>query len=629
MTERYRAFISYSHADERWARWLHRGLETYRVPGRIVAEQGLATNRLLPIFRDREELGSSGDLSATIRTALAESANLIVICSPAAAQSTWVNREVEAFQQLGKGDRVFCLLVDDPARSFPPATRRPVDNQGLTEDVEIEPLAADARPDADGRAGAKLKLISGLLDVRLDDLRQREHRRRQKRLALITAGSVVGMVFAIALSVFALISRNEATRQQARAEREAATAQQVTDFLVDLFRSSDPFAEQGADLTVKEVLARGADKIDGDLAAEPLVQARLMSTIGSVYSSLGLFNDAELHLKRAAVLQADLLAPGATETLETQIQRAWAALQRGDNTLAMEIYQTVLPLSEVPDQFVHPPPDTPSWALAVNDYGVLLRNLGQVHEARAVLEQALAMYDRIDEPPTDDVASTLSNLGLVSFDTSAYERARSYFEKALAVQSSKRGDMHPSLTLMLMNYGSALRQLKDYETAKTALTRALAIAEANFEPDHPAFGAINNSMGVLLHRTGDLDLAQATLERAGDVIRLRLGDNHTMTAANLQHQARVFVARQDWPHAEALYRRSMSSYISAVGPEHLEVIGVYVELAEVMEQRGVPDDADVLFERALAIARQHPGAAGYLDYIEGRHDALLAGRDGH
>ena len=77
MANRYRAFISYSHADEKWAKWLLRSLEAYRVPRHIVERYALDTNRLIPIFRDREELASSGDLSATIQNALTESTSLI------------------------------------------------------------------------------------------------------------------------------------------------------------------------------------------------------------------------------------------------------------------------------------------------------------------------------------------------------------------------------------------------------------------------------------------------------------------------------------------------------------------------------------------------------------------------
>src|SRR4051812_6322427 len=85
---RYDAFISYRHLepDRRWAKWLHRALETYRVPRRLVVQQGAAP-RIGRIFRDEEELPASADLSQEITRALRQSRFLIVVCSPRAPQS--------------------------------------------------------------------------------------------------------------------------------------------------------------------------------------------------------------------------------------------------------------------------------------------------------------------------------------------------------------------------------------------------------------------------------------------------------------------------------------------------------------------------------------------------------------
>ena len=167
---RFRAFLSYSHADAAWAGWLLRRLETYRVPSRLVGTQGahgLIERRLGKFFRDRDELPSAGDLGVTIREALSDSAALVVICSPTAAQSRWVNAEVEAFQASGRADRVFCFVVGgvpgsvDPAQAcFPPALVRPDANGD-----PHEPLAADARAEGDGRERAFLKLVAGLLGI--------------------------------------------------------------------------------------------------------------------------------------------------------------------------------------------------------------------------------------------------------------------------------------------------------------------------------------------------------------------------------------------------------------------------------------------------------------------------------
>src|SRR5262245_42940284 len=100
-SRRYVAFISYSHVDREVARWLHRGLESYRIPPhlRTSIELPEKSGRLSPVFLDREELPSSTDLAESVRIALDASDALIVVCSPTAARSRWVNEEVRRFKE--------------------------------------------------------------------------------------------------------------------------------------------------------------------------------------------------------------------------------------------------------------------------------------------------------------------------------------------------------------------------------------------------------------------------------------------------------------------------------------------------------------------------------------------------
>ena len=168
----YVAFISYSHRDAAIGRWLHRRLETYRMPKRLVGaagEHGQVPARLTPIFRDRDELPAAGDLSEKVRAALAVSDNLIVVCSPDAAASPWVAKEIETFRELHPDRPIFAAIVEgEPDQCFPPALR----------DGGIEPLAADLRKEGDGRRLGVLKLVAGLAGVGLDALVQRDAARR-------------------------------------------------------------------------------------------------------------------------------------------------------------------------------------------------------------------------------------------------------------------------------------------------------------------------------------------------------------------------------------------------------------------------------------------------------------------
>lgn len=219
---RYAAFLSYSHADARWAQWLHRRLENYRVPASLVGQpgpDGPIGPRLGTIFRDRDELPTSGDLGATITSALAESSSLVVICSPAAARSRWANREVEAFQALGRGNRIACFVVaGEPGSAGDDACFPPALVAAGPDGTANEPLAADARSQGDGRERAFLRVVAGLLGVSYDTLARREAQRRHRRQLAITAASVAGMTIAIVLAATAYVARNDAQRRQAQAE---------------------------------------------------------------------------------------------------------------------------------------------------------------------------------------------------------------------------------------------------------------------------------------------------------------------------------------------------------------------------------------------------------------------------
>jgi len=224
---RYRAFISYSHSDAPVASRLHRSLEAYRVPRalRVTAgEFGPVPERLHPIFRDREELATAGALGGRLQGALAEADALLVICSPEAARSRWVNEEVLAFKRLGRSDRIYCLIVagepnaGDARECFPPALRFEIESDGELGQRPAEPIAADIRPGKDGRTLARLKLVAGLLGTDLDNLRRQDAQRRHRSLLLAMVAALAGMALALGLATAAWRARNDAQRRQLQAE---------------------------------------------------------------------------------------------------------------------------------------------------------------------------------------------------------------------------------------------------------------------------------------------------------------------------------------------------------------------------------------------------------------------------
>jgi tetratricopeptide (TPR) repeat protein len=400
---RYFAFISYSHADERWSRWLHNALETYRVPKRLagrVGRHGPVPPRLTPVFRDRDELTGAADLSSVVRDALEASRHLVVICSPAAAKSRWVDEEVRTFKRLGRANRILTLIVDgEPnATNLPGEAERECFAPGLRFDIQAdgsfssrpaEPVAADARPGKDGRANAKLKLIAGLLGIGFDELKQREHRRQQKRLMLVAAASVAGMLVTGALAVAAWMARQDAIRNRDRAE-------DLIGFMIGDFRA------QLEPLGKLELLKNVGDKAMAYFSSQPardvtetslLRRAETLRQIGDVQLSLGEFGPALASFEESLVLSRELSrrSPDNQDWLFA-LGNAWFWVgytywQRGALDAA------VVPMTEylhAAERLVRLAPGNSGWKL---EQGYALANLGSLAAARGDSAQAISRFE--------------------------------------------------------------------------------------------------------------------------------------------------------------------------------------------------------------------------------------------
>ena len=189
-TRRKYAFISYSHRDERHARWLQRKLESYKLPTEIHNEYD-DSRYLRPIFRDRADLGA-GVLNNELRKHLESSKYLIVICSPHSAASKWVNDEIRTFLEWGRGDYIIPFVVAGDIASegennpIPSALREYYDRQ-----PEGELLSVDIREA--GRVKAYIRVVSFMLGVEFDELWHRHLRATRRKMAIWTTTSIVAL----------------------------------------------------------------------------------------------------------------------------------------------------------------------------------------------------------------------------------------------------------------------------------------------------------------------------------------------------------------------------------------------------------------------------------------------------
>ena len=250
---RYEAFISYSHTehDARVAREVQRFIERFPVPARL--REGLGRSRLGKVFRDEDELAAGTSLDQGLVQALAASRWLIVVCSPAAAASPWVAREIEAFVAMHGAGRVLAVLASgEPAEAFPPAL---VAHTGpaaagpkaagsasggaaggcTANGVPLvgqpgggEPIAADLRAGVSWRRRRSelLRLTAPIIGCPYDELAQRQRVRARRRIgaAALAACAVVALVGGMA---FFQQQRVAATEELAHAQDAAAKANEA------------------------------------------------------------------------------------------------------------------------------------------------------------------------------------------------------------------------------------------------------------------------------------------------------------------------------------------------------------------------------------------------------------------
>ena len=256
----YDAFISYRHTplDMEFAKKVHAGLETFRVPKAVRQKTG--KNKIRRVFRDQEELPIGSDLNDNISAALKGSEYLIVICSPETPGSYWVAKEIETFIAMHDRRHVLAVLVDgEPADSFPP--------QLLTDENgnPVEPLAADVRGATPGERNKRVKtellrLAAPILGCNYDDLRQRHRERILKRNVTIAA-VIAGVIAALGVS-FGIYNARMAARMRKLADEKAQLAQEKTVLADDKTRLADEKSQLAEEKTqlAEEVLAEYRQK---------------------------------------------------------------------------------------------------------------------------------------------------------------------------------------------------------------------------------------------------------------------------------------------------------------------------------------------------------------------------------
>jgi eukaryotic-like serine/threonine-protein kinase len=411
------------------------------------------------------------------------------------------------------------------------------------------------------------------------------------RGAFAFAATVVILLAGFGIWMSVLYARSE--RNLARAVQAEAEASKVSEFLVNLFSVSDPYKSRGETITARELLDEGAKRLERELADQPLVRARLISTIAAVYKSLGLHDRARPLAEEALAAVSGIVGEdhpdvatalvglgviemglGNFETAERQFERALAIQQRvfGPNDLRLEktlrnlgtvlsdqgrqeeardLYERALAI-----RHAHVGAGDSSLALGYNNYASVLTEMGETDSARVYFERAAAIYEQYEGPQSLNLAGTLMNMANVFTMTGDNARAAELFDHALAIREKALGPDHYEVAQVLINKAALYLNMGELTIARADGERALRVMAAALGPDHPYIGNCHHVLAAIYAAAGEAAKAEAAFVRAQEIFDATFGPDDAYSVMNRDGYAEFLRENGRGGEADALASKS-------------------------------------------------------------------------
>ena len=390
-----------------------------------------------------------------------------------------------------------------------------------------------------------------------------------------------------------------AGEQRDQARLAEAKAQHVSTFLIDLFRLADPSEARGDTVTARELLARGAARVEAELAEQPALQGDVMHVMGQVYLSLGLLSDARPLLERALAMQQSTHEAPHADIAAGLHQLAELDYLEGRYEAGEKRYAEALAMRR---QLLGP--DHPDVAASLHGLGVLLSDTGRLDEADSLLNAAVDLRRTGIDAPNRELAQSVSALALVLHRKSAFEEAEALFREAVELDRGGEDDLSPVRISSLRNLARLVHRFdRDYNAAEPMYREALQLSRRLYGDRHSEVAVSLSDLAQVLRDRGDYDAAEP-VAREGLALWIGLyGENHIEVATSTDILARVLWLKGDREDAEALYRRTLAMRRELLGSDHPRVVGALQTLATLLQELDRPVEAERLFIEALEKSR--------------------------
>jgi tetratricopeptide (TPR) repeat protein len=401
--------------------------------------------------------------------------------------------------------------------------------------------------------------------------------RRNRGPVIASAAIVIVLIAGIIGTTIGLIGqarqRAEAQRQAHDAKKMTAIAEAVSQFQVDMLKSTSPF-KSGDKVTVLQVMTAALQELDaGKLKDEPLVEANVREIIGETLKELGRSSEAEPVLRKALELR----------------RSAWSSPHRG---IAQSLQALALALVQ----------------------------LGQLEESESLMREALEMRRAVLPAGHSDIARGLAQFGGLLQVEGKYAEAESLCREALDIDRQRLPAGHPDLAFSLNKLGWLLQLEDKFAEAEPLCREALDIRRRNLPPKHPDIGESLNALAVVLARSGRLAEAEPLFREILEINRKSLPAGHPLIGQSLNNLATVLQEQGKLAQAEPLQREGLQMRRKSLPAGHANIAQSLKNLAVLLQEQGKFAEAEPLAREALAMRRKalpagHPDIAGSLQNL--------------
>ena len=476
-----------------------------------------------------------------------------------------------------------------------------------------------------------------------------------------------GVATVIAFALVLIAATAVSIRQGLRADREAAAARAVNDFLQnDLLAqaSADNQAGPGArpdpELRVRTALDRAAARLSGKFDRQPELEAAIRSTIGRTYRDLGQYPEAAKQLERALELQRQSLGAESPKTLDTLSQLGDVYRKQGRYPEGEALYDRVIAASrrvlgpEHPDtlnamygaaslddlQGKYPQsealhrqvlevrrrvlgPEHPDTLESTNSLAAVLDMEGKYPESEALYRQTIEARRRVLGPEHPKTLWSMNELAWVYIEESKYAQSEELYLQTIEGQRRVLGAEHPNTLASMNGQGYLYNSQGKYPQAEKLWSQTLESARRVLGPEHPNTLAIANNLAEVSDRQGKYAQAEAIDLSVLEVRRRVLGPEHPDTLASMSNLATAWSHLGRYPQADKLYRETLEIQRRAAGPESAGALSSLAALAANSQRQGSQAAAVAFAAQALA-GRRHALGAESPDTLDAAAGLALA-----